>query len=62
MDEGWVAIGIFFIFIGIFATLVPELGLLAPGELYDLRIATLCFVGGILFLLLGLISKKEKKE
>ncbi|MGC9014342.1 MAG: hypothetical protein ACP5KW_08240 [Thermoproteota archaeon] len=51
---------IFFIFIGILATLAPELGLLSPGERYGSRIATLCFIGEV-FLLLCSVSKKGKE-
>lgn len=62
MDAGWIALGVMFILFGIFAASIPELGLLGPGEALDPRIAPLCFVFGLIFFIIGAVSKKGTKS
>ncbi len=59
MDKNFVTPGIVFIAIGLFATLIPVLGLLGPGELFDMRIGPVCFLIGIIFIVYGVVSKDK---
>ncbi|MFH2110731.1 MAG: zinc-ribbon domain-containing protein [Candidatus Bathyarchaeota archaeon] len=59
MDKNNVGFGIFFICLGVFAAILPSLGLLSPGEMFDPRIAPVVTFIGIVFLIMGLMSKGE---
>ena len=60
MDKGKFSGGIFFIFLGVFAALLPYLGLLSPGEVLDPRFPYAAVGIGVLFLIMGLTSNSEE--
>ena len=59
MDKNNVGFGIIFICIGVFAAIIPYIGVLSPGESFDPRLAPVAIVIGIVFLIMGAMSKSE---
>lgn len=57
MNKNDVGFGILFICLGVFAAILPSLGLLSPGEMFDPRIAPVVTVIGVVFLIMGAMSK-----
>ena len=59
MGKNNVGTGVFFICIGVFAAIIPYIGVLSPGESFDPRLAPVAIVIGIVFLIMGALSKSE---
>ena len=59
MDKNNVVLGIVFICLGVFAFMLPFSGLLSPGEYIDMRFPPLGIGIGVVFLIMGLMSKSE---
>lgn len=59
MDKNNVVFGIIMICLGVFAFLLPFSGLLPPGQHIDGRFPPIAIVSGVVFLIMGLMSKSE---